>query len=221
MKLRELLISTAMISLTFVLAEAVTPTLPSPLIAEDEILGSAYYDTLSILESSNECSDFFGGSTVSVEAFNSLVSRVRKGYFAPSLGIQMSGETVDVFNIKTKSRYRFFDKVVINTNGPFYRKRFSRSDATVPGIGKFGPNTKEVRVLMFLHELGHVVQGEGGEWRLPNDGNDDKQSRSNTKKIESVCGDQIKNLSKVASAVNSGGRQKKPEELVTPVNTTP
>lgn len=61
MKLREFLIGTAMMSFTLVSANAITPNLPSPLITEDKILGSAYYDTLSILSTPNECSDFLVG----------------------------------------------------------------------------------------------------------------------------------------------------------------
>src|SRR5688572_24458805 len=78
MRLRELLISTAMMSLTFASAKAITPPLPSPLIEEDKVLGTAYYDTLSILSTPNECSDFFGGPSASVEVFNSFIEKVRK-----------------------------------------------------------------------------------------------------------------------------------------------
>lgn len=126
MKLREILIGSAMMSLTFVSAKAITPPVPSPLIDEDKIVGSAYYDTLSILSTSNECSDFFGGPAASVDIFNGLIGRARKDYFSLSLGIQMSGATTNVFGAKTKKKYRLFDKVSINANGPFYRKVFKR-----------------------------------------------------------------------------------------------
>jgi hypothetical protein len=56
---------------------------------------------------------------------------------------------------------------------------------------------------MFLHELGHVVQGASGDWLLPDDGFDDSTSRENTKKVENVCGEQIKNLSKGDTVMNS------------------
>jgi hypothetical protein len=36
-------------------------TAPSPLIAKDEVLGSAYLNTLNILSANNACSNFFGG----------------------------------------------------------------------------------------------------------------------------------------------------------------
>jgi hypothetical protein len=194
MKLRELLIGTAMMSLAFVSAKATTPPVPSPLITEDKILGSAYYDTLRILSAPNECSEFFGGPTISVEIFNSLIGNIRKEYFASTIGIQMSGATMNVSNLLTNSRYRLFDKVSINGNGPFYRRKFTNSHSFVPGIGSFEANSKEGRVLMFLHELGHMVKGPSGGWLLPDDGQDDAVSRDNTRKIENVCGHQIRSL---------------------------
>ena len=202
MKLRECLLSTAMISLTLVSAKAVTPV-PSPLINEDKILGTAYYDTLSILSTANGCSDFFGGPSVSVESFNGLMGKVRKDYFSSSIGIRMSGATVSVFNAETKNKYRLFNKVSINGNGPFYRRKYSNTQAFVQGVGTFAANTKQARVLMFLHELGHIVKGKSGDWLLPDDGQDQLQSRDNTKKIEDVCGEQIKNLGKGDTAINS------------------
>ena len=167
---------------------------PSPLILMDKALGSAYFSTLSILSSNNACSAFFGGPAASVEVFSQLLERVQKDHFPRSIGIQMSGETVNVLNAGTNRQYRLFDKVTINADGPFYRRRFS--DLPLPRIGTFEPNTKEVRVLMFLHELGHVMKGEDGNWLLPNDGKDENLSRLNSQKIEDVCGAQIKALAK-------------------------
>lgn len=221
MKLRELLIGAAMMSITFVSAKATTPPLPSPLIAEDKILGRAYYDTVSILSNPNECSDFFGGSSAAVEVFNGLIGKVRKEYVSASIGIRMSGDAVNVFNIKTKRKYRIFNKVSINSNGPFYQRKFSMS-LSVPGVGTFQPNTKEARVLMFLHELGHVVKDENGKWLLPDDGRNEAQSRDNTRKIEEVCGNQIKKLGKGDIAMDSAsGKQMPREERPTQVAKAP
>ena len=156
MKLRVFLISAVMMSLTVVSAKAINPSIPSPLIAEDKILGTAYYDTLSILSTPNECSDFFGGISA-VESFNGLISKVRKDYFSSAIGIRMSGATTNIFNTKTQNRYRLFNKVSINGNGPFYKNKLTHTQPFIPGIGRFAANTKEARVLMFLHELGHVL----------------------------------------------------------------
>src|SRR5436190_4684749 len=135
MKLREFLIGTAMISFSLVSANAITPTGPSPLIDDDKILGSAYYDTLSILSAPNECSDFFGGTSASVEIFNGLISKVRKTFLQPSIGIRMTGAAVNRFNMTTRTTYRLFDKVVINGNGPFYRRKNASWGPTVHGVG--------------------------------------------------------------------------------------
>jgi len=202
MKLHALLFGAAMMSLSIVSAKAVTPSVPSPLVAEDKILGTAYYDTVSILSAPNECSDFFGGSSA-VEAFNDLISEVQKDYLSPGIGIRMSGATTNVFNVRTKKRHRLFDKVSINGNGPFYRTKLTNAQASVAGVGRFAPNTKEARVLMFLHELGHVVKGESGDWLLSDDGADDSKSKDNTKKIEDVCGEQIRSLGKGDLVMNS------------------
>src|SRR5688572_32563694 len=137
MRLRELLISTAMMSLTFASAKATTPPLPSSLIEEDKVLGTAYYDTLSILSTPNECSDFFGGPSASVEVFNSFIEKVRKEYISPWIGIRMSGSAVNVLNARTNRKYRLFDKVSINGNGPFYQRKHSVGQVFVPGVGSF------------------------------------------------------------------------------------
>ena len=215
MKLRELLIGTAMMSLTFVSARATTPPVPSPLITQDKILSSAYYDTLSILGAPNECSDFFGGSSASVEIFNSLIGRLRKEYLSSSIGIRMSGETVNVSNEATKSKYRLFEKVSINANGPFYRRQDTISHSFTPGIGSYRASTKEGRVLMFLHELGHVVKGQSGAWLLPDDGRDSAVSNDNTRKIEDVCGNQLKNLGKGDIAMNGASGKAVEKRAVT------
>jgi hypothetical protein len=222
MKLREFLIGSIMITFIFVSANAITVPLPSPLITEDKVLGSAYYDTLSILSANNECSDFFGGPSASVGIFNELMAKVRKTYLSSSIGIRMSGDAIHVFNMATKSKYRLFKNVSINVNGPFYGRKSSISQPSRYGIGTFKPNTKEARVLMFLHELGHIVKGQSGKWLLPDDGLNDAQSRDNTKKIEEVCGNQIKSLGKGDLAMNSAsGKQKQAAETSTPAVTKP
>src|SRR5688572_32853457 len=48
------------------------PVAPSPLIAEDKVMSSAYYDTISILSTKNNCSDFFGGPEAAVDVFNQM-----------------------------------------------------------------------------------------------------------------------------------------------------
>ena len=244
MRLREFLVGTALMSFALVITKASPPRLfhdevsddfasenketvepstspsvsippdPSPLIAKDKILREAYYDTLSILSTTNLCSDFFGGPAASVEAFNQLIGRMRKGYLSGSIAVRMTGETTNMLNATTRKEYRLFEKVQVNAKGPFYRNSFPFSDASFSHIGTFEPNTRQARVLIFLHELGHVVKGEDGEWLLPNDGNNNKVSNENTRRIQGICGDQIKGLEKSETKPLVAGRKHANENVV-------
>jgi hypothetical protein len=182
------------------------------IISEDRIVGSAYYDALTILRARNSCSDFFGGSSVSLEVFKGFGRRLRRDHYPVSVGIRMSGSITSVLNDRTKTSYRLFGKVSINKNGPFYRSTASKSEPDIPRIGRFRPNSREIRVLMLLHELGHLLKGAEGNWLLPDDGNDAALSSANSQKVEAVCGDQIRELSKSFSV-------KKHSELTQPRET--
>jgi hypothetical protein len=175
------------------------PRLPSPLLAQDKVLSEAYRNALSILSSENSCSAFFGGATGAVVVFNRLMSQVRKDYFGHSIGMRMSGAITSGYNLTTKTRYRMFDKMSLNANGPFYRQKVSPSEPTIPRLGSYPPNTKEVRVLILLHELGHLMKGDDGNWLLPDDGKAEAISHNNSQKIEDACGEQIKSLNRTST----------------------
>lgn len=246
MRLREFLFGTALMSIALVTTKASAPTVlgdecrpdfaddarsiveartsvpppsaPSPLISQDKVLGSAYYDTLSILRSNNPCSDFFGGPA-SVDIFNELVSKIRKDVLSVGIGMRMSGPTTSVHDARTKKNYRIFAKVSLNSRGPFYRKKAGLWEPTVPRVGTFEPNTKEARVLILLHELGHVMKGSDGHWLLPDDGKDEGLSRANSYKIEDVCDNQIHSLGKV-STMKDLGKYKDPDQQPVPLSTS-
>lgn len=192
------------------------PALPAPMVIKDRIIGSAYYDARSILNTSNPCSDFFGGSAVSLEVFNSFISRLKRDFYSVSIGMRMSGPVTSVLNVRTKTAYRLFDKVSVNANGPFYRSTVSRSEPTLPRIGSFLPNSREIRVLILLHELGHLMKGTEGNWLLPDDGGNVELSRANSQKIATVCGDQIRGLSKSVNARNQA-KGEHPEQALASV----
>ncbi|HKZ80916.1 MAG TPA: hypothetical protein VJ124_21770 [Pyrinomonadaceae bacterium] len=232
MKLRELLVITIMTGLALSTAKAFypatdnsapgnlddrSPTLslpaaPSSLVARDKVLRSAYYDTLTILSASNSCSDFFGGSDTAVDVFNRLMALVKKDYYVAGVGMRMSGSIATVLNAQTKVQYRLFDNLSINLNGPFYRRRVGNVALSVNGVGTFAADSKEVRVLMFMHELGHLIKGPEGEWLLPDDGSDQDLSRENSLKIERVCGEQIRALGKTFNLAVTG--KKKSEQAM-------
>jgi hypothetical protein len=247
MRLREFLFGTALMSIALVatqaappadrgdyclpdVAEAVPtiaartstpaprPSLPSPLISEDKVLGSAYYDTLNILQSNNRCSDFFGGPTAA-GIFNELISKIQKDSLAVGIGIRMSGLTTHIHDARTKKQYRIFEKVSLNSRGPFYRRKTGLWDPTVPRVGRFEPNTKEARVLMLLHELGHVIKGADGRWLLPDDGQDESVSRTNSQKIEDVCDEQIQSLGKSINMKDLGKYKAPPQQPASPTTS--
>lgn len=243
MRLREFLFGAALMSIAFVTTQAsapaflgdecshdfadlasstveASPTMPLPsappsLISQDKVLGSAYYDTVAILTSKNPCSDFFGGPD-SVDIFNELVSRIRKDVLSVGIGMRMSGSVTTIHDARTKMNYRLFEKVSLNSRGPFYRNKAAVWEPTVPKVGNFQPNTQEARVLILLHELGHVTKGANGQWLLPNDGKDEGLSRANSYKIEQVCGDELQSLSKGTTPKDLGkykGRDGQSEPL--------
>jgi hypothetical protein len=249
MRLREVLFGTALMSIALVTTKAGAPTVlcdycapnspdeirsivapkpieapvaapsaPSPLISQDKILGAAYYDTVSILRSNNSCSNFFGGPD-SVSIFNELVSKIRKDSLPADIGMRMTGTTINIHDARTKKNYRIFDKVSLNSRGSFYRRKVGPWEANVPRIGTFEPNTKQARVLMLLHELGHVMKGTDGKWLLPDDGKNEDMSRANSYKIEDVCNDQLRSLGKV-STMKDLGKYKDPETQTVPARTS-
>jgi hypothetical protein len=181
------------------------------LIQEDKLLGSAYYDTLSILNATGPCSSFFGGPD-SLTVFNSFMGHVKKELTGANIGIRMKGSYTNVFDAQTKRVSRLFDNVLINKNGPFYRSTSIPLNERVRGIGSFHPNSREVRVLMLLHELGHLIKDQEGRWLLQDDGKDEELSRANSRKIEDICGSEIKALTRT-EAPNLARRKRSEQKL--------
>ena len=186
---------------------------PPERISDDKVMESVYYNTLSILSTNNRCSEYFGGSAASMEVFNQLMGLVRKDSLSSSVAMRMQGHTTNAEDARTGTRYRLFSKVSINTNGPFFKKKNFNSEGSVFGVGSFGPNTREVRVLILLHELGHLIRGQDGTWLLPDDGGNEEVSRNNSYKIEQVCGDQIKSLGNGDALKNLVMRRQRGEKL--------
>ena len=243
MRLRDYLIAAILMSLTLITGQAkpLPPELidrpdfagdrlkssepprriPTPpvFISGDKVLESVYYNTLAILSTNNRCSDFFGGPAASMEVFSQLMGQVRKEYLSPSIAMRMRGNITTAEDVRTNARYRLFDKVTINANGAFYKRKNFRSEPNVPGVGSFDANTREVRVLILLHELGHLIRGNDGEWLLPNDGSDEQLSRSNSHKIEEICGDQIRSLGDDKAQRNLARQNQTAEKLVLDTNS--
>ena len=157
-------------------------------------LDKAYLDAFSILRQDNTCSRFYGGSQV-IEVLNELKRQLKTTNIETSIAVKMSGPTTSVTSLKYGISYRLFDKAELNLRGSFYNGNPFRHEQSVPAIGGFGPNTREARVTILLHELGHLVEKAGKQWLLPNDGNNELLSHKNTQQIIAVCGEQIRQLS--------------------------
>lgn len=177
-------------------AKAALPV-PTPMVIarKDATYKSAYHDVYRILSEPNPCSNFFGGPSAAVEVLNNLFSELGTTKLSSTkTSMVMSGRTRRVINARTGLNYRLFEKAAINTSGPFYQRKFPGSIQLVPNVGSFEPDTREARATILLHELGHLLPGSDGRWLLPNDGDDDEQSKKNTSTIEERCGEQIKEL---------------------------
>ena len=154
----------------------------------------AYQDTRSILLGNNSCSRFYGGPHAE-EVLTRFVTRLEVGMLRDSrTGIEMSG----VFTYATQSEagieYRQFARAVINTRGPFLKAKVFPAEPLVPPFGGFRPNTREVRVLVLLHELAHLIKGKDGRWLIPDDGHAPELSAENTALVASHCRQQIVSL---------------------------
>jgi hypothetical protein len=103
----------------------------------------------------------------------------------------MSGGYTFYQNHRTGVTYRLFDRAMINRDGPFAPG--GRPGAAPPTrVGRYASHTRPARALILLHELGHLVEGPGGGWLLPNDGGDYLLSERNTERVEAHCIEQLK-----------------------------
>jgi hypothetical protein len=156
------------------------------------IVDRAYLDAFTILNDDNPCSRFFGGRNA-IKALTEMVSQVKTRYFDREVAIRMSGATTMIQSQATGFTFRLFDKVELNMAGSFFRtpaptERYSSITREFP------PNSRETRVVVFLHELGHLVRTRDGQWVLSDDGDDPIRSLQNTDRVVSACKQQIASL---------------------------
>lgn len=161
------------------------------------LIERAYLDAYSILQESNSCSRFFGGPRIATGILNSLQPRLQTAVIENHIGINMLGPITFVTDNETGVSYRLFQKALVNLSGPFYRSINYQSQNFFHRIGYYPANTREARVTMLLHELGHLLQDSQGRWLLLDDGNNPPQVAANTHTIMQRCSEQIKRLSPV------------------------
>jgi hypothetical protein len=165
-----------------------------------EPLEQAYQDALSILSTNNSCSRFYGDPKMAVEVLNRLATQFEIHLLRDSrTGIEMSGNFTYFAQTENHAGYRLFAAATINTRGPFFKAKVFPAEPYVPPVGGFLPNTREARVLILLHELGHLVEGPDGRWLILDDGNAPELSARNTALILSRCKIQILSLSEAAT----------------------
>lgn len=161
----------------------------------DALFRQAYEDVYAILSKENECSRFYGGPAPAAYVFNQLAARFRPGRVGGwRVAGRMGGGTINVRHEPTGLRFRLFEETLLNTEGAFYRRQDSRSHKMVPRVGSFAPDTRAARALILLHELGHLLRGEGGRWLLEDDGDDASLSERNTKLVEERCAGRLRAL---------------------------
>jgi hypothetical protein len=159
-------------------------------------LDEAYLDAFSILKEDNTCSGFYGGPAA-IEVLNQLKQQLKPTSLDSTVAVRMIGKTTSHTSLHEVLSYRLFQKVELNLEGPFYRRSFYYSGRS---IGGFPPNTREARVTILLHELGHLIGRRDRQWLLPNDGASEDLVRENTKRVIGVCGEQIRRLRRISFA---------------------
>jgi len=188
-----------------VAARAVEPSLISRLVllaSKDErrlnALDKAYLDAYTILRDENPCSRLFGGPAA-IEALNELVMKLRPAYLDRQIAVRMSGEITMFRNASNGFSFRMFEKAEINMSGSFYRSN-TPSERRIPLVADFQPNTRQTRVALLLHELGHLVRGADKKWLLTDDGNDIERSMKNTDYVVDACRDEIEYATRMTVA---------------------
>jgi hypothetical protein len=160
---------------------------------KDWSVTQAYIDVFKILSNENTCSNFYGGPRKAITVLNSLVTRVKSQPLASDVSFQMTGPYW-IRDQLTGASYRLFEKTMVNTNGSFYQRRGNPMSKFPSNVGNFAPGSRAARALILLHELGHLIQGEDGDWLIPDDGFDDTQSKANTLRIQQVCSKELNAL---------------------------
>ena len=157
----------------FLLLQTATPSEDQPrrlvVVKKDWSLTSAYSDVFKILSDQNPCSDFYGGSRAATTVLNEFFVLVTPQQMNREVTFQMVGTPRLIRDRVTGASYRLFDRTLVNTNGSFYQRRVEIMREYPSDIGNFAPGSRQARALILLHELGHLIQDENGDWLIPDD----------------------------------------------------
>ena len=162
------------------------PSRPLVVTRKDWNITQAYIDVFRILSNPNTCSDFYRGPRTATTVLNGFVTRVKSQSLLRDVTFEMAGPRI-IRDPVTGVSYRVFEKTMVNTNGSFYQRRADPMRKFPSDVGNFASGSRAARALILLHELGHLIQDENGEWLIPDDGFDDTQSKANTLRVQQVC----------------------------------
>lgn len=161
---------------------------------KDFELTQAYADVFKILSNQNTCSSFYGGPRNATAVLNSFVPLISPHHLFKELSFRMTGKPRIFRSTATGFSYRLFDNATVNSDGSFYHRRLDSLRRFPEDVGSFPPGTRQARALILLHEMGHLIEGENGEWLIPDDGYDQAQSSRNTLLVQSACKLQLETL---------------------------
>ena len=169
---------------------------PRPLVVtrKDWNITQAYIDVFKILSDQNTCSDFYRGPRTATTVLNGFVRRVKSQSLLRDVSFEMVGSPRIIRDPATGASYRLFEKTMVNINGSFYQRRADPMRKFPSDVGNFAPGSRAARALILLHELGHLIQDENGEWLIPDDGFDGRQSKENTLRVQQMCRKELNKL---------------------------
>ena len=161
---------------------------------KDFELTQAYSDVFQILSEQNSCSSFYGGTRNATTVLNDFMPHITSHRLLKELSFQMHGRPTIIHNPITGLSYRRFDIATVNSDGSFYKRRTDSLRRFPADVGSFPPGTRQARALILLHELGHLIENEDGEWLIPDDGHDGAVSNRNTLLVQRACRAQLATL---------------------------
>jgi hypothetical protein len=156
-------------------------------IEKDWNVRQAYIDVFKILSTQNTCSDFYRGPRTATTVLNGFVIRVKSQSLLHEVSFEMAGSPRIIHDPATGASYRLFEKTMVNINGSFYQRRADPMRKFPSDVGSFAPGSRAARALILLHELGHLIQDDNGDWLIPDDGFDVRKSKANTLRVQQAC----------------------------------
>ena len=163
-------------------------------IEKDWSITQAYIDVFKILRNPNTCSDFYRGPRTATTVLNGFVKQVKSRSLLRDVSLEMAGSRRIIRDPATGASYRLFEKTMVNINGSFYQRRADPMRKFPSDVGNFAPGSRAARALILLHELGHLIQDDNGEWLIPDDGFDSRQSKENTLRVQQACRQELNKL---------------------------